>query len=91
MVALFRARQAARSGRSGEGLGDGEPLVGVAALGGDREVGAVGALSDQEAEVEERAGDPLGGSSGPYAIISPSGVRSSTRNSSSGAVIPRTA
>ncbi|CAO0835717.1 hypothetical protein SMICM17S_10232 [Streptomyces microflavus] len=33
-------------------------------LGGDGEVGAVGALGDQEAEVEERPGDALGGALG---------------------------
>lgn len=51
----------ARRRGSREGLGDVEPLTGVGADRFHREVGAVGALGDEEAEVEGGAGDALRG------------------------------
>jgi hypothetical protein len=49
------------AGRAREGLGDVQPAVGVRADGGQGEVGAVGALGDEQAEIDRGAGDPLRG------------------------------
>src|SRR5579864_3707646 len=51
--------------RAREGLRDRNPLAGAWALDGQLEVDAVPALRDQQAEVQGRAADPVGGLGGP--------------------------
>jgi hypothetical protein len=66
------------------GLGDVQPLVGVRALGPYREVGAVAAAGDQQAEI---GGGPLircGASAGPKVQRSLDGEVISKRNWTSG-------
>ena len=50
----------ARAGRARVGLGETQPAVGIGTAGHETQVVAVAPLSDQQAEIEQRAADTLG-------------------------------